>query len=119
MVRTALCFFGDLKNKVIDDYFCVIGNFSFPIAREGASVRVFELSEEAVEMASINARNNGLSHRAQFFTLDLYEKSPGEKELCDGLLLDPPRSGAGLIFRNGSMQNPVRRSFMFHATANR
>ncbi|GIS52206.1 MAG: hypothetical protein Ct9H90mP27_6970 [Gammaproteobacteria bacterium] len=89
------------------------GNFSLPLAREGASVRGFELSEDAVGMASINARNNGLSHRAQFFALDLYEKSPAENRSCDGLLLDPPRVGLALIFRNGSMQNPVRRSFMF------
>ena len=74
LVRTALCFFGDLKNKLIDDYFCGIGNFSLPLAREGASVRGLELSEEAVGMASINARNNGLSHRTQFFVSDLYEK---------------------------------------------
>ena len=98
LVRTALCFFGDLKNKLIDDYFCGIGNFSLPLAREGASVRGFELSEDAVGMASINARNNGLSHRAQFFALDLYEKSPAENRSCDGLLLDPPRSGAGPHF---------------------
>ena len=98
LVRTALCFFGDLKNKLIDDYFCGIGNFSLPLARGGALVRGFELSEEAVEMASINARNNGLSHRTQFFALDLYEKPPAEKRLCDGLLLDPPRSGAGPHF---------------------
>ena len=100
LVRTALCFFGDLKNKVIDDYFCGIGNFSLPLARNGALVHGFELSKDSVEMASTNARKNGLSDRAHFSALNLYEKLPTQNRLCDGLLLDPPRSGAGPHFSN-------------------
>ena len=100
LVRTVLCFFGDLRNKCIDELFCGIGNFSLPLARGGASVHGFELSKDSVEMASTNAKKNGLSDRAHFSALDLYQELPTEKRLCGGLLLDPPRSGAGPHFSN-------------------
>ena len=93
-------FFWGFGNKCIDELFCGIGNFSLPLARGGASVHGFELSKDSVEMASTNAKKNGLSDRAHFSALDLYEKLPTQNRLCDGLLLDPPRSGAGPHFSN-------------------
>ena len=53
-------------------------------------------------MAQRNARRNGLEHQCQFVVEDLYSAT-GQAEFMseqgqapDALLLDPPRSGAGV-----------------------
>ena len=95
LIRTALCFFGDLQGTTILDFFSGIGNFSLPLARRGARVLGFELSEGSVEMATLNAKKNKLLTRVEFEVADLYKTAPRKHIESDGILLDPPRSGAG------------------------
>ena len=92
------------QNKVCAvDLFCGIGNFTLPLARAGATVTGVEAASDAVTMAELNARHNGLHDRVQFRVEDLYvDKTPGAHSAhttlladMDALLLDPPRSGAG------------------------
>ncbi len=106
LVRSALALMGDLRNQVVVDLFCGIGNFSLPIARSGGTVIGLEMEESSVEMARSNARLNGLEDFARFEVADLYDQggqnASGHPQLADvmqenptSILLDPPRSGAG------------------------
>ena len=106
LVRSALALMGDLRNQVVVDLFCGIGNFSLPMARLGGRVIGLEMEETAVEMARSNARLNGLEDFARFEVADLYDQrgldGPGQVQLAKvleenptSILLDPPRSGAG------------------------
>ena len=95
LIRTALCFFGDLEGKTIQDFFSGIGNFSLPMARRGAQVFGYELSNDSVDMAIQNAVDNELEQRTEFASVDLYRDLPTLKQSPDGILIDPPRSGAG------------------------
>jgi len=95
LIRTALCFFGDLRGKVIQDYFSGIGNFSLPLARNGAHVFGYELSSSSVDMALRNTLTNQLKSRATFSVVDLYKDLPEVTSYPDYILIDPPRSGAG------------------------
>ena len=95
LIRTVLCFLGDLKGKVIQDFFSGIGNFSLPLARSGATVFGYELSTGSVDMALQNAVTNRLEDRVTFAAVDLYKDLPGFACNPDAILIDPPRSGAG------------------------
>ncbi len=106
LVRSALALMGDLRNQLVVDLFCGIGNFSLPIARSGGRVIGLEMEESAVEMARSNARLNGIQDFARFEVTDLYDQggqnSPGLAKLAEvmqenptSIFLDPPRSGAG------------------------
>ena len=76
----------------VGDLFCGLGNFSLPIARQGAEVMGFEGSAELVERARANASANGLV--AQFQVTDLFKHGIAAFGPFDKLLLDPPREGA-------------------------
>lgn len=80
----------------VSDLFCGIGNFSLALARAGFDVRGYESSAGAVARARHNARLNGLAARAEFAAADLYDARCGEIPETEYLLLDPPRSGAGV-----------------------
>ena len=96
LVRAAALALRDCERVV--DLFCGLGNFSLALASTGMSVMGLELSGMAVERATYNARRNGLADRAEFRSADLYGpagKDSGLPEGYQGLLLDPPRLGAG------------------------
>ena len=105
LIRVATGYLGDLRGRVVADLFCGIGNFSLPLARQGARVVGAEASSEAIAMAQRNARLNGLEQQCRFVVEDLYSAT-GQAEFmselgvqgqaADALLLDPPRSGAGV-----------------------
>lgn len=78
------------------DLFCGLGNFSLPLARRAGSVLGVELEGALVEAAEANARRNGLDNAA-FRTADLQqppERLDWLRGAFDGVLIDPPRSGA-------------------------
>ena len=122
LVRSALALMGDLRNQVVVDLFCGIGNFSLPIARSGGKVIGLEMEQSAVEMARSNARLNGLEDFARFQVANLYDQggqnATGHAQLAEvmqenptSILLDPPRSGAGphlaSICKKGSIERIV------------
>ena len=105
LIRVATGYLGDLDGRVVADLFCGIGNFSLPLARRGASVIGAEASSEAIAMAQRNARLNRLEQRCRFVVEDLYSASSDSEFMtalnvnglaAEALLLDPPRSGAGV-----------------------
>lgn len=118
LIRTAMAYLGDVRDRVVIDMFCGIGNFTLPLARAGALAVGIEASAEAVAMAEQNARANAVDRTCAFFNEDLYgdggvmsmveESAPRNAVVGgidgrflhfgrspDALILDPPRSGAG------------------------
>jgi 23S rRNA (uracil1939-C5)-methyltransferase len=83
------------QTRVLDLY-CGIGNFSLPLARNGAEVLGIEGEERQVHRARANAAGNGIE-RCEFRSADLTALDGRESWLragWDRVLLDPPRSGA-------------------------
>jgi 23S rRNA (uracil1939-C5)-methyltransferase len=76
----------------IADLFCGLGNFTLPLARQGAQVIGFEGSRELVERARQNAAANGLT--AQFEAMNLFQPNLDPYGPFPKMLLDPPREGA-------------------------
>jgi 23S rRNA (uracil1939-C5)-methyltransferase len=82
----------------VADLFCGIGNFSLALARLGLDVFGLEASASAIARAQGNAERNGVASRVRFAVRDLYGDGAADLRLpaeAEGLLLDPPRSGAG------------------------
>lgn len=96
LVRQALRWLAAGPGMRVADLFCGLGNFTLPIARQGATTVGIEAAPALVQRAHDNAQRNGLAGVA-FCTADL--EAPeldgvlGD-ERYDGALLDPPRTGA-------------------------
>lgn len=95
--------FMDVKDGMrVADLFCGLGNFSLPLAKEGAWVQGYEILSVQVERARENAGANGLDGRTHFQAADLTHES-GVRSVnlheCDAVLLDPHRAGAEAIAR--------------------
>lgn len=96
MISQAINLLDLQANDKVLDLFCGLGNFSLPMAKRCASVTGVEGSQDMVERAGINARNNHLSN-TQFYAADLFtdfDKTSWAVTGYNKLLLDPPRSGA-------------------------
>lgn len=81
------------------DLFCGLGNFSLPLARSAGEVLGVELDESLVESARANAVANGIGN-ARFVAADLMQSIDDlswMQQKFDGVLIDPPRSGAAEI----------------------
>lgn len=87
----------DLRgDERILDLFCGLGNFSLALARHCREVVGVEGDETLVAQAEHNARLNGIGN-AHFFPADLTGEVtayPWMQPSYEGILLDPPRSGA-------------------------
>jgi len=84
------------------DLFCGLGNFSLPIARQGAAVTGIEVSERLVQRARENAARNGIG-TADFLAFDLMQADlaiPAFNKTCNKILIDPPRNGAREIIEH-------------------
>lgn len=97
MVARAMALLQPQKGERIADWFCGLGNFTLPIATQGAQVVGFEGLAALTERATFNAKRNNLSGKEKFQQADLFAMS--EQALCDcgqfdKWLLDPPRDGA-------------------------
>lgn len=109
LVRAALLALAVVPGASVVDLFCGIGNFSLALAAAGAQVRGLEMSRSAIERASMNAELNGLSERCEFLEADLYDPACSPLEDARYLLLDPPRSGAGVNLGRWLDQNRPER----------
>lgn len=96
LVRCALLALAPEPGASVVDLFCGLGNFSLALAAVGAQVRGMEASKGAVARAAMNADLNGLAEQCEFLEQDLYDSACPSLEEARYLLLDPPRSGAGV-----------------------
>ena len=96
MIRQALELLEIQSGDRVLDLFCGIGNFSLPMAQQGAKVTGIEGDAALVQRASDNAIRNKLRN-VVFYTGDLTQGAqtflPAGSSF-DKILLDPPRSGA-------------------------
>ncbi|MES2088652.1 MAG: methyltransferase domain-containing protein, partial [Pseudomonadota bacterium] len=84
------------SERVID-WFCGLGNFTLPLARQAREVLGIEGSEQLVARSHENAQLNGLAERTSFLARNLFELTAQELASyghADKWLVDPPREGA-------------------------
>lgn len=95
MVEQALSWLALQPGEQVLDLFCGVGNFSLPMARQGAVVTGVEGSTEMVERARQNAQLNNLEN-VHFYPGDLSKpvESDWLSDTYQAALLDPPRDGA-------------------------
>lgn len=96
MVARALQLLDVRPHERVADWFCGLGNFSLPLARQGAEVLGVEGSPQLVARAADNARANGVDN-VRFAAADLFAvnaKMLARWGRFDKMLLDPPRAGA-------------------------
>lgn len=103
MIRQALSFLQANQNDIIADFFCGLGNFTLPIAKQKARVFGVEGNAELVKRANDDAKNNNLQDLAKFKVANLFkfdlpelEKLIAENDgkIFNKWLIDPPREGA-------------------------
>ena len=78
------------------DLFCGLGNFSFPLAANGATVRGVDIVSSMVKAGNDNAASHGLTNLS-FSVANLeedFEKQLWAKDVYDAVVLDPGRAGA-------------------------
>ncbi len=83
------------EDRVLD-LFCGLGNFTLPLARRARQVTGVEGEAGLVQRVRDNAARNGITN-AEFHLANLMQDVSGAPWLgrdYEGILLDPPRSGA-------------------------
>jgi 23S rRNA (uracil1939-C5)-methyltransferase len=96
MVSRAMQLLNPQAGENIADFFCGIGNFTLPIARNGASVFGLEGLSNLVDRANESANLNKISN-VKFGVADLFKMTEDSLQALgqfDKWLIDPPRDGA-------------------------
>ncbi|ABV86508.1 23S rRNA (uracil(1939)-C(5))-methyltransferase RlmD [Shewanella pealeana] len=95
MVSQAVEWLSPKAGERVLDLFCGIGNFSLPLAKDGAEVIGVEGVVAMVEQARVNAKQSGLD-KVAFYHADLSADLSKEPWLgkVDKMLIDPARAGA-------------------------
>ena len=97
LVQRALRLLDVQSDERVIDWFCGLGNFTLPIARQTCAVLGIEGSETLVARSRENAALNGLDRRASFAARNLFELTPADLVAfgrAERWLIDPPREGA-------------------------
>jgi SAM-dependent methyltransferase len=63
-------FLGDLSGRRVLEYGCGLGELTIVLARSGAEVTSFDLSQASVDFARTRAERNGVADRIQFVVAD-------------------------------------------------
>ena len=96
LISTALDLMAPGPSDRMLDLFCGLGNFTLPLATRAGRVIGVEGDPALIAAARANARHNGLDN-VEWFCADLAVAEPDlpwMKSGFEGVLIDPPRSGA-------------------------
>jgi 23S rRNA (uracil1939-C5)-methyltransferase len=96
LIRLACDLAGELKGKTVLDLYCGMGNFSIPLALQGAAVTGIEQNPESIRWARFNAESAGVV--CSFFVSDVLNslrELTKNRQRVDIIILDPPRRGIG------------------------
>lgn len=109
LVSRALTLLAVQPHERVIDWFCGLGNFTLPLATQGAHVRGIEGSETLVARSRANLEGNQARRHAAglpalapttFVARNLFQMTP-EMLVADGTadkwLIDPPREGAAAL----------------------
>lgn len=99
LVALALELMDPRPDERILDLFCGLGNFTLPLATRAGQVFGVEGEPALVAAARANARRNGLDN-IRLFAADLAVPAPDPPWIdagFEGVVIDPPRSGAAEI----------------------
>jgi 23S rRNA (uracil1939-C5)-methyltransferase len=110
LTRTAVDWLDPQPDDRVLDLFCGLGNFSLPLATRAGEVLGIEAEPTLVGAGEANAQRNGLGN-VSFAAADLMtteREPPWARERFDGVLLDPPRSGASEILPAVAALAPAR-----------
>jgi 23S rRNA (uracil1939-C5)-methyltransferase len=97
LVTRALRLLDARADERVIDWFCGLGNFTLPVARQAREVLGIEGSETLVQRSRENAIVNGVGAKTRFDVRNLFEVTPAELAgygHADKWLVDPPREGA-------------------------
>jgi 23S rRNA (uracil1939-C5)-methyltransferase len=97
LVRRVLRLLDVRPGERVADMFCGLGNFTLPLARQGAQVVGVEGSAPLIARARENAVFNGLEGRIEYHVANLFTVTPESLAAWgrfDRMLIDPPREGA-------------------------
>jgi 23S rRNA (uracil1939-C5)-methyltransferase len=97
LVTRALRLLDAGPHERVIDWFCGLGNFTLPLARQAREVLGIEGSETLVQRARTNGELNGLGAKASFASRNLFEMTPDDlvaQGPAQKWLIDPPREGA-------------------------
>ena len=109
LVRQVVSMLSPGPGDAVLDAYSGLGNFSLPLAARGATVTGLEAAAQMVERARSNASANAVA--AEFHVADLGDDATVQDWLrrgWDKLILDPPRSGAGVIVEHIHLTWPSR-----------
>ncbi len=96
LIRLICQLVGDVQDTTLLDLYCGMGNFSIPLALQGAAVTGIEKNPLSIKWARSNAEAAGVS--CSFFAADVLKslrELTGDRQRVDTILLDPPRRGLG------------------------
>ncbi|RDB43239.1 TRAM domain-containing protein [Halomonas sp. DQ26W] len=110
LVATTREWLAPMNGERVLDLFAGVGNFSLPLATDGAHVTAVEGSSAMVERLIDNARINALSVESRRVDLGQEDMVAGLLESIepDAVVLDPPRDGASSVCR-ALVERPVAR----------
>ena len=111
LVRRALTLLDVRPGESVADMFCGLGNFTLPLARQGAQVVGVEGSAPLIARARENAVFNGLADRIDYHVANLFAVTPEQLAgwgRFDKMLIDPPREGAVELVKALGADAPAR-----------
>lgn len=95
LVERSVAWLDAQAGEFVIDYFCGLGNFSFPLAQSGASVLAVDAGEEMLAQARQRAQVQALT--MEFACADLFDSAQIPLRQASAALLDPPRAGAKAV----------------------
>lgn len=110
LIRLALELLAPQPHETFLDLFCGIGNFTLPLARYCQQVTGIEGSDLMVQRAYENAAHNGVQN-VKFAALNLQDdhyNTNYDWHKVDGVIIDPPRTGALEIIKLMPQMQPQR-----------